>query len=60
MTPELHFTAPRNSRMALNEVYFWTDTVHEWRRLLQPDQYKTLILDQLRKLVGSVKLGSVV
>jgi REP element-mobilizing transposase RayT len=41
----------RNSRMFLNEVYFWTDTVHNWKRLFKPDAYKLVLIEYLQKLV---------
>ena len=39
----------RNSRMALGEVYFWTDTVNNWKFLLKDDSYKRLITDTWRE-----------
>ena len=41
----------RNSRIVLNEVYFWTDTVKDWKKLLQ-HKYKELIISELKKLVS--------
>jgi len=35
---------PRNSRILLNEVYFWTDTVKDWKKLLLLEKYKRIIL----------------
>ena len=43
-------TPTRNSRMELGKVYFWTDTIKDWRRLLKPDKYKQLIVEQLQWL----------
>jgi len=40
----------RNSKMVLGEVYFWTDTVKDWKHLLR-DKYKTIIIDTWRELV---------
>jgi REP element-mobilizing transposase RayT len=40
----------RNSKMFLAEVYFWTDTVKDWKLLLKQDKYKQLIIDQLKEL----------
>jgi putative transposase len=34
----------RNSRMDFDEVYFWTDTIKDWKHLLKQDKYKTLII----------------
>ena len=48
----LNFLKPvRNSRMCLNEVYFWTVTIKDWKHLLKPDKYKKLIINELLKLV---------
>src|ERR1039457_4923689 len=41
----------RNSIMQLNEVYFWTDTVKDWKHLLKQDKYKQTIIDSWRDLV---------
>jgi putative transposase len=40
----------RNSRMNINNVYFWTDTVKDWKHILKPDKYKTIIIEILRDL----------
>ncbi|MBC7388391.1 MAG: transposase, partial [Opitutaceae bacterium] len=36
--------------MVLKEVYFWTDTIKDWKKLLQ-DRYKELIISDLKNLV---------
>jgi len=41
----------RNSRMDLNEVYFWTTTVLDWRKLLDDESYKRLVLGLLKTMV---------
>jgi putative transposase len=46
----------RNSRLILNEVYFWTDTIKEWGRLLEKDLYKNIIIDCWRNLVSRDKI----
>ena len=45
------FSDFRNSRMAFNEIYFWTDTIYEWKKLLSPDIHKQIIIDCWRELV---------
>ncbi len=40
----------RNSRMELNEVYFWTDTIKDWKHLLRKDKYKEIIIGELQWL----------
>ena len=39
--------------MELGKVYFWTDTVKEWKHLLKQDKYKQLILDEWKKLTDN-------
>ena len=39
----------RNSRMQFGHVYFWTDTIKDWRKLLKPDKCKELITLQILK-----------
>ena len=37
--------------MELGEIYFWTNTIKDWKQLLKPDKYKQLIIDTLCSLV---------
>lgn len=46
----------RNSKMFLDEVYFWTDTIKNWRTLLANDVYKTIIIKCWRELVTRKKI----
>ncbi|MDI9880078.1 transposase [Flectobacillus longus] len=46
----------RNSYMFLNEVYFWTATIVDWKRLLKQNDYKKIIIDCLRFLVEKEKV----
>ena len=39
------FAEVRKSRMDMNEVYFWTDTIKDWKHLLKEDKYKELLID---------------
>jgi hypothetical protein len=45
----------RNSKMFLNEVYFWTDTINHWKDLLKNELYKNVI-DCWRELVRRKKI----
>ena len=40
------------SKMFLNEFYFWTDTIKDWKNLLKPTKYKQLVIDTLIQLVN--------
>ncbi|RYF69483.1 MAG: hypothetical protein EOO39_17460, partial [Cytophagaceae bacterium] len=42
----------RNSQMEFGQVYFWTNTIHQWRRLLVLEKYKQLIINCWRELVN--------
>lgn len=51
------FENPRNSRMLLGRVYFWTNTIKDWHQLLKSDKYKLLIIEQLQWLVEREKIA---
>ncbi len=51
MLSSLDFMQPRNSRMYLEQVYFWTDTVKDWNHVLRSDKYKYMIIDIWKTLV---------
>ena len=46
----------RNSSIFLNEVYFWTDTIKDWKHLLKHDKYKLEIINQLKWLITKNKI----
>jgi hypothetical protein len=46
----------RSSRLILNEVYFWTDTVKHWNKLLEEDSFKNIIIDCWRNLIDRNKI----
>lgn len=46
----------RNSKMLLDEVYFWTDTIKDWHKLLDDDFNKNVIIDCWRTLVNRKKI----
>jgi putative transposase len=43
----------RNTLMQMNEVYFWSDTVKEWKHLLKQDRYKQISVDSWCGLIVS-------
>ncbi|MES2733953.1 MAG: transposase [Bacteroidota bacterium] len=53
---EANFQLPRNSRMSLGNIYFWTDTIKDWKHLLKKDAYKKIITEQLQWLVKKKKV----
>ena len=40
----------RNSRMEFDNVYFWTNTVKDWKKLLKLDKYKEIIMASWQEL----------
>jgi putative transposase len=50
------FKKVRNSRMNLNEVYFWTSTIKDWKKLLGLDKYKTTIIDTWKSQVDKKQI----
>ena len=50
------FRQDRNSKMLLDEVYFWTDTVKDWKKIFSIDKYKIIVIDTLRELVNRKKI----
>lgn len=47
---------PRNSQMSLGEVYFWTNTIKDWNRLLTSDICKNIIIECWQNLVKRNKI----
>jgi putative transposase len=47
----------RNSKMLLNEVYFWTDTIKDWNKLLEDDRYKMIIINCWKELIARKKIS---
>ncbi|WP_211236698.1 hypothetical protein [Sporocytophaga myxococcoides] len=47
----------RNSRMNLKDVYFWTNTIKDWKHLLKEDKFKLTILEELKWLVDNKKIA---
>ncbi|WP_428665221.1 transposase [Runella sp.] len=46
----------RNSRMNVDEVYFWTDTIKDRKHLLKKDKYKEIIISSWQELVKRQKI----
>ncbi|OAQ39338.1 transposase [Pedobacter psychrophilus] len=42
--------------MLLNEVYFWTATINDWKHLLANDEFKNIIINSLEELVSREKI----
>ena len=50
------FKQQRNSTLFLNEVYFWTDTIKDWKNILLNDDFKLIIINSLKELVERDKI----
>ena len=40
----------------IGEIYFWTATINNWQLLLQPEEYKKVVIDSLDHLSGKGKV----
>ena len=50
------FKQQRNSTLFLNEVYFWTDTIKDWKNIFLNDDFKLIIINSLKELVMRDKI----
>ncbi|WP_157280182.1 hypothetical protein [Pedobacter borealis] len=41
------FKQDRNSKMLLDEVYFWTDTIKDWKKIFSINKYKIIVIDTI-------------
>lgn len=46
----------RASHINSNEIYFWTATIHQWKHLLEKDEYKEVVISSLNYLSGQGKI----
>ena len=46
----------RSSRLYIGETYFWTNTIKDWKRLLDHDSYKQVIIESWRELIKRQKI----
>jgi putative transposase len=46
----------RKSYIEIGDIYFWTATINNWQMLLQPDEYKQVIIESLEHLSNSGKI----
>ncbi|WP_229235530.1 MULTISPECIES: transposase [Emticicia] len=44
------------SSMEIGFVYFYTATILNWKKLLEPDKYKAIIVDSVKHLVDKKKI----
>ncbi|GAB2576992.1 transposase [Spirosoma areae] len=55
--PDDLLNRPRNSHMDFGQVYFWTNTIHNWKRLLTPEKYKQIIINCWQELVNRGRIA---
>ncbi len=51
MRAPFKYSGERKSHQSLNEVYFWTSVIKDWKHLLQNDVMKMIIVKTLQWLV---------
>ena len=42
--------------MEIGELFFWTATINQWQKLLQPDRYKDIVIQSLTYLTHTSKI----
>ena len=47
---------PRKSKMEMDQVYFWTSTILDWKTLLLHHTYKAIIVNSLKHLQAKGKI----
>ncbi len=50
------FEYHRKSHMEMGGIFFWTATINKWKRLLQKDEFKDVIIDSLQYLSDKEKV----
>ncbi len=50
----LAISGDRKSKMYLNEVYFWTNSIKDWNEILWADDYKETIIQSLKYLADNL------
>ena len=50
------FEQKRKSHIDKGEIYFWTATINQWQRLLEPEAFKDIIIDSLQYLSDGGKV----
>ena len=48
MRAPFKYSGERKSHQSLNEVYFWTSVIKDWKHLLQNDVMKMIIVESLQ------------
>ena len=43
--------------MEIGKIYFWTDTINDWKHLLKQDKYKQLIIQILKEQVEKEQIA---
>jgi len=51
MSGVFKYPGVRKSHQSLNEVYFWTSVIKDWRHLLKEDAMKKIIMESFQWLV---------
>ncbi len=46
----------RKSKIEFNDIYFWTAAIKNWRKLLDPDEFKNVIVDSILHLSDKRKI----
>ena len=45
------YSGVRKSHPSLNEIYFWSSTIKDWKHLLKEDEMKMIVIESFQWLV---------
>ena len=45
------YSGVRKSHQSLNEIYFWTSVIKDWKHLLKDDEMKLIVMESFQWLV---------
>ena len=51
MSTAFKYSGERKSHQSLNDVYFWTSVIKDWKQLLKNDEMKMIIIESFQWLV---------
>ena len=51
MSTSFKYSGERKSHQSINEVYFWTSVIKDWKHLLRDDEMKMIIIESFQWLV---------
>lgn len=51
MSGDFKYSGVRKSHQSLNDAYFWTSVIKDWKHLLKEDEMKMIIMESFQWLI---------